>query len=208
MSALDRHLSPGELVDYPRGLADETSRASILSHVQVCDDCRAATEIFRSAAIVCPSALGITVPPSVERAARELFPRRGDSLSLLPRLFARLTFDSWLEPAAVGIRAAGRGARQGLFRSGRYCVDVRLERSSATGKESMVGQVADQLSPGGALPVASVRLDCDGKPTAQTSSNEFGEFQLEYLSARDLVLRIVLAETEIVVSLDGFGLED
>ena len=114
----------------------------------------------------------------------------------------RLLFDSMLQPLTEGLRGPVT-ARQFLFETDDYYIDLRLEPRSAENRAFLVGQVLNRTGKRAAQSVP-VRLQHQKQAVAQTSTNEFGEFQLEFEAAADACISIgPQQEDEIVLPLYG-----
>ena len=89
---------------------------------------------------------------------------------------------------------ASKGVAQVAFEAEGTMVDLVLDTRPQSGTISLVGQVVDK---GGAkiVPrqVAVIVWTETGKPLAETSANEFGEFQLEFAAQDRLRLSVEIA---------------
>lgn len=114
----------------------------------------------------------------------------------------RLVFDSLLQPLTAGTRGS-IAARQFLYETDEYYIDLRLE-PRAEDRACLVGQVLSRFGADHAVHSVPIRL-LDGKlPLAHTSTNEFGEFQLEFEPGNSLCISISRdAANEIVLPLYG-----
>jgi hypothetical protein len=92
---------------------------------------------------------------------------------------ARLVFDSFQAPAAVGVRTLDLCSRQLLYEVDDVAIDLRIEATGSSARSSLIGQLLHQSESrqgGGGLPVA---LLLGRAPVARTSTNPFGEFVFE-----------------------------
>jgi hypothetical protein len=107
---------------------------------------------------------------------------------------ARLVFDSMNQPLTVGVRSGASESRQVAFEAEGTMVDLVLDKRPQSGTISLVGQVVDK---GGAKiaprQVAVIVWTETGQPLAETSANEFGEFQLEFAAQDRLRLSVEIA---------------
>jgi len=188
------HFSLEDWVDFVRGVGDATARASMAAHLATgCARCTRATEMLRRTARVMTADAQIDVPEHAVRRARAVFtPERKDPMRL-PRIAARLMFDSALAPAPVGLRAAEQPTRRALFHAGSFFIDLRFEREPGSPVLSLVGQLAsrqgDATEPGG----VPILLTAGKAVVARATTNRFGEFQLEYQPAPHLRLHLPVA---------------
>jgi CheY-like chemotaxis protein len=107
---------------------------------------------------------------------------------------ARLIFDSFLQPAPVGIRVSHLHGRQFIYQAGDLMVDLSLEPPQTDGGPiSLVGQLMDSARPERGLGAFSVGLQGSKAPIAMTSANKFGEFRFEFGMEQDVKLEIETA---------------
>jgi hypothetical protein len=139
------------------------------------------------------------VPESTVRLARAIFPvrvqqrpERGNRVPI------ELIFDSFLAPSAVGLRATWQLGWQGLYRAGDCSVDLRIEPELNSSRAAVVGQITNHVLPElemGNLPVC---LRSGKLVVAETLSNRFGEFQMEYAQHPQLRLCIGLQDSKSI----------
>ncbi len=114
----------------------------------------------------------------------------------------KLLFDSFLQPMLAGVRSAGTGARQMLYRADPYQIDVQLELKPSGNRIVVTGQLLNLSNPkliatGTRILVSNMRGD-----VVHTVANEFGEFSGEVKNSGDLQLTFATPSGEpIVISL-------
>ena len=114
----------------------------------------------------------------------------------------RLVFDSLLQPLTAGTRGSV-AARQFLYETDEYYIDLRLE-PRAEDRACLVGQVLNRFGAHGAAQEVPIRLQEGKRPVAHTSTNQFGEFQLEFEPSESLCISISRDQAdEIVLPLYG-----
>ncbi len=185
-----RHYEIGQWVDMVRGLLSERKRAEMLAHVSSgCRRCGRAFRILQEVARVSGAEKQYQVPPYVVHGARAIFAlQRPEKVYFFPRTVARLIYDSFKEPMPVGLRARHRITRHALYQAGDFSVDIRLDHQPGTATVTLVGQIFSRSNPGESLTDVPVFLVSGNKSVAQSTSNAFGEFQLEYRPMRHLRL--------------------
>jgi hypothetical protein len=189
-----KHFALEEWVDFVRGLVTGSARAEMAAHLATgCARCTRATEMLGRTARVMAADAQVDVPEAAVRRARAIFtPKRVDPFRL-PRIAARLMFDSALAPAAAGLRSGEQPTRRALFHAGSFFIDLRFEREPGSPALSLVGQLAsrqgDVVEPGG----RAVLLTAGKAVVARATTNRFGEFQLEYEPAPHLRLHLPVA---------------
>jgi hypothetical protein len=107
---------------------------------------------------------------------------------------ARLIFDSFLQPAPVGIRISQLHGRRFMYQAGSLMIDLSLEPPlTDSSRISLVGQLMDSTMPERDLDVLSVGLQGPKGPIALTSTNKLGEFHLEFSLEQNVKLEIETA---------------
>jgi hypothetical protein len=104
-----------------------------------------------------------------------------------------------MQTALVGVRAAPGLANHFLFYQKDILFDVHLEAQDPSGVVSMIGQVMDRRS-GKRYENRPVSILRRQDPLAQTTTNEFGEFQLRFHPGQDLIVVVELEEQSFLVS--------
>jgi hypothetical protein len=135
------------------------------------------------------------VPESVTRLARAIFPVR---LPQRPRRGSRLPieliYDSFLVPAPAGLRATWQIGWQGLYHAGDCSVDLRIEPELKSTRAALIGQITNHAIPDVEMGNLPVSLRSGKEVVAETLSNRFGEFQMEYEQQARLKLCILLQD--------------
>src|ERR1019366_9254626 len=103
-------------------------------------------------------------------------------------------FDSFLVPSPVGLRATWQVGWQGLYRPGDCSVDLRIEPELKSSRAAVIGQVTNPVPQGLGVGTLQVCLSAGKQVVAETLSNRFGEFQLEYDQQPRLKLSINLRD--------------
>jgi hypothetical protein len=139
------------------------------------------------------------VPDYALRMARAIFPvriperpRRGS------RLPVDLIFDSFLVPAPAGLRATWQIGWQGLYKAGECSVDLRIEPELKSARAAVIGQITNHVTPAAEMSNLPVSLRAGKEVIAETISNQFGEFQMEYEQQSRLKLCIHLGDSKLI----------
>lgn len=110
---------------------------------------------------------------------------------------ARLIFDSFLEPAPVGIRISQLPGRRLVYEAGSFMVDLSLEPPQTDSRRmSLVGQLIDAAKPERQLDGLSVGLHGPKGPIALAPANKFGEFHFEFDAEQNVNLEIETAANQ------------
>ena len=117
---------------------------------------------------------------------------------------ARLVFDSSLQPLPGGVRSAPPPDHRLLYESGDVMVDLWLETRRDSNRTKLVGQILPELKSRSLLECAPVVLQTKLKPIQATTTNELGEFLLDFDPHPYLRLEIGVRENQwISVELPG-----
>ena len=108
-------------------------------------------------------------------------------------MLGALSFDTFTQPLAFGLRSAAAVARQLVYEAEGVTVDLRLNVQVPPSQVCMVGQVLER---GAALAspcnAAIIVWTEKGYPLLEASANECGEFQLEFEPQGNMRLSINL----------------
>jgi hypothetical protein len=188
---MPEHFSDEIWSDYVRGLSPVPEAFAIEQHLNKdCLACGRAFQLWRTVAQIARIEVRDEVPEDllqVSRATYVTWARR----RLLPKRarMARLIFDSLLEPLPVGVRSDKPMPRRVLERAGHWLVDLRFE--PVAGKRIvLMGQALRQGRHGVAGVGFPILLMSADTLFTETSTNEFGEFQLQFDRANDLRIYI------------------
>ena len=123
------------------------------------------------------------------------------------RIPVELIFDSFLVPSPVGLRASWQIGWQALYRAGDCSLDVRIEPDLRSSRAALIGQLSNHVSPETQMGGIAVLLKSGKQVVAETRSNSFGEFQMEYEQQKRLQLCIRLdgGARSIVAPLRGIA---
>jgi hypothetical protein len=198
-----KHFSDTEWADFARNLTAPDVRMTMQQHLdRGCRKCSEALETWREVSAIAAAEAALTPPQDVLRIAKSQFAAVTPTASH----GARLVFDSMLQPVTAGIRGSIT-ARQFLYETDEFYIDLRLEPQTEADRAHLVGQVLKRKGADRAAEGIPVRLQ-DGKlPVADTATNELGEFQFEFGSANDLCISIPREQSEEIV-LPLYGIRD
>jgi hypothetical protein len=107
-------------------------------------------------------------------------------------------FDSLAEGASTGLRNSVVAARQLLFRIGTIFIDLEVGRETDSKSAFLIGQMLDSSKPGHPPAGVPVELLDHGRRVAMTSSNDYGEFQLQFAVKDNLKLSVELDRNDPV----------
>jgi hypothetical protein len=187
------HYGIAQWVDFSRDLIPPGRRDEMQGHLSACTDCQAAFDFYAKLTRVFRRVVESVVPEDAVRKARSVFPAQPATRSKRPfRISAALVYDSFLVPAPAGLRSSWQAGWQALFRAGDCSVDLRVEPELRSAKTFVVGQISNHLTPAMPMSDLPVYLKAGKQVVAETRSNRFGEFQMEYRQQTRLQLCIDL----------------
>ena len=194
-----KHFSEEAWADFARNLAVPDLRMAMQQHIgNGCAQCQMALQVWQSVVSMAKAENGFIPPNDVVRVTKSQFAATGSEANH----GLRLLFDSNLEPVAAGVRGS-ISPRQFLYETDDYYIDLRLEPRRDTDRACVVGQVLNRVAADRKVQGVTVRLQTGKMSIAQTVTNQFGEFQLEFEASSDLCLSVGHEENEIILPLYG-----
>ncbi len=189
-----KHFSEEVWTDFVRGVGRSETSREIETHIAGgCLDCVTVCGMWTKVYSIAANEPGFIPPDGVVRKVKLEF-AAAQSAESSPWTLARLMFDSLSQPLAIGVRSGGSDSRQIVFDAEGTMVDLVLDTRPQSGTISLVGQVVDKggsnIAP---RRVAVILWTENGQPLAETSANEFGEFQLEFAAQDRLRLSVEIA---------------
>ena len=195
-----KHYAIDEWVDFTRGMVAGTDAVQMLAHLRSgCVECGRLSEFSSKLSMTCAGLASAAVPDSTLRLARAIFPvRMQDRPTRGNRLPVEMIFDSLLVPSPVGLRSTWQVGWQGLYRAGDCSVDLRIEPELKSTRAAVIGQITSHVQPAVAMGDLPVCLRAGKSVVAETRSNRFGEFQMEYDQQTQLKLCIYLRDSKSI----------
>lgn len=194
-----KHFSEAQWVDFVRNLTLPKTKMAMQQHIDSgCGKCADTLRTWQGVLSIAAGESVLAPPADAVHVVKSQFAAIRPAASS----GVRLVFDSLLQPLTAGTRGS-IAARQFLYETDEYYIDLRLE-PRADDRAFLVGQVLNRFAADRAVHSVPIRLQ-DGKlPLAHTSTNEFGEFQLEFEPGNSLCISIPRDEaTEIILPLYG-----
>jgi len=187
-----KHFATEDWIDFAHGLAGEQNQAAMRRHLDGgCRKCEATVAMLQRAIAAAKADAKYDVPDYAVRSARAIFAlQRPEKVHILPKMLAKLVFDSFREPAMAGVRSQHKITRQAMYEAGDYCVDLRMEHEHGSSNVVLVGQIADRQHPEKGLGSLPVVLMSGKEVIGRAISNGFGEFQIEYQPKKSLSLHV------------------
>ena len=199
-----RHFSAVEWIDFANRVTSTEQTEAMKKHLE--SGCRGCAEkesiwqrVRKTAAAESryqPSVADVRIAKAAFAAAGGIAPKRQGSA------IVQLLFDSFLQPAGVGLRSAGLGVRQMLYKADPYQVDIQIEANKEGNRLTVTGQLLDVSFPGIVGRNVNVTLSNRRGKVLLLMTNEFGEFSGEIENTGDLELTLPGQNNEgVVISL-------
>jgi hypothetical protein len=191
-----KHYGVAQWVDFARGLVPELDGCAMQSHLtEGCSECREVAEFCARISAVANAMSINPVPDWVVRDARSIFPAKAPEKPRRAfRIPVELVYDSFLVPAPVGLRATWQIGWQALYRAGDCSLDLRIEPELYSSRAAVIGQISNHMLPDNRMENIPVYLKAGRLVVAETRSNQFGEFQMEYEQQGRLQLFVYLED--------------
>jgi hypothetical protein len=192
-----KHFSEEAWADFARNLVAPGIRATMQRHIDTgCQKCGTSLLLWQAVAAVGNQESAYAPSEDIVRVAKAQY--SAVAAHFKTSLLARLVFDSNLQPVTVGLRGTA-ATRQFLYEAGDYVIDLRLDAKREMDRISLVGQVLNRAKTSGAAQGVLVRLLKGVLPVANTATNDFGEFQLEFDAGTDFSIAIGMDEENVIV---------
>jgi len=187
-----KHFELAKWVDSARGLVEGSVRVAMERHLASgCPKCRQAAELLYKVQAAARNDAQVQIPHYALRCAQAVFIlQQPERVQILPRIPARLLYDSFGEPLPVGLRTQQRLSRQALYQAGDYSLDLRLENERSSFCVALVGQIQNRKEPGTHLGGVPVLLLSGKQIVGQAVTNSLGEFHMEYAPTKHLRLYV------------------
>jgi len=195
-----KHFSDEAWTDLVRDLTDRATVATMKKHISSgCGKCETALQVWQTVLSMARSESAFIPPEDVVRVSKSQFAAAVSTAKQGPRLL----FDSNLQPITAGLRGSV-SARQFLYETDDYYIDLRLEPRRDSDSACLVGQVLNRTVRDRAAQAVPVRLHSGSSRLAETVTNQFGEFQIEFEASANLSLSIGHQQAdEIILPLYG-----
>lgn len=177
-----KHYGIIQWVDFAKDVATGEEQAGMDQHLASgCVECRRLLEFCSTVYEVGRNTAPVAVPDWVVRRAKAAMPVRAAQNAR--RWFfvpVELIYDSFLAPAPAGLRASWQVGWQGLYDTAECSLDLRIEPELKSSRAALIGQITNRTAPRLEMESVPVCLKLGKQVIAETVSNRFGEFQMEY----------------------------
>jgi hypothetical protein len=196
------HYSLEQWVDFARNVVGEDQKRKMENHLKAeCTGCSKELGIWQRLHQAARRESAYVPPDGALRTVNASF--ADQSLRRIPaKTVASLLFDSFRSPLLAGTRSTGTASRQVLYGAGTYRIDVRIEPKMDSEKVILIGQVLNSADPEERFPELPVTLFKGRKVLVETTTREFGEFQIECELEGGFRLMVMLpGQTEVTLPL-------
>jgi hypothetical protein len=206
------HYSLEQWVDFARNVVGEDEKRKMENHLKTgCVRCSKELGMWQRLHQVAQRESAYRPPDGTLRTANASFAGQIVRRASAKAGVASLLFDSFRSPLLAGTRSTGTASRQVLYGAGTYRIDVRIEPKMDSEKVILIGQVLNSASPDERLPELPVTLFKGRKVLAESTTSQFGEFQIECELEGGFRLTVMLpGRTEVTLPLiePGFAVEE
>lgn len=193
------HYEIAQWVDFARGLLSGDEATTMREHAGACVECRQSAAFHSRLVEVARGMPAFTVPPAVIQRARSIVPiQTPEQPKRLVRIAAELIYDSFLAPAPAGLRSTWQVGWQALYRAGDCSLDLRIEPELRSMRAAVIGQISNHIVPENRMKDVLICVKSGRLVVAETRSNEFGEFQMEYEQQNRLQLFVYLSGSRCI----------
>jgi hypothetical protein len=195
-----KHFSEAQWADFARNVVAAKEKMDMQQHIQGgCHKCKETLQVWHSVLAITEHEAAFTPPSDILRVVKSEFM----VVAIEASRGVRMLFDSALQPITAGIRGSV-SARQFLYETDDYYIDLRLEPRREADRVCLIGQILTRQGIDRVAEGVSVRIQNGRVSVAETFANRFGEFQLEFDGAAGLHISIGGNEdNEIVLPLHG-----
>jgi len=198
------HFSVEKWIDFVNLAVTTNEQQQMDKHLNLgCKSCQKTVSLWQRVRVSAAAEGNYQPPESAVRIAKAAFAGAGlGSTAKGAGSKVKLLFDSFLQPMLGGVRSAGAGTRQMLYRADPYQIDVQLEMKPGVNRVVVTGQLLNLGNPkviatGTRILVSNMHGD-----VVHTVANQFGEFSGEVKNSGDLQVTFATPSDEpIVISL-------
>jgi len=184
------HFKTEQWIDFVNEAVSKQTKREMETHLtQGCEACNQTFSVWRKVRNAANVERNYEPPADAVSVAKGAF---ASSILALGRnrdcTWAKVLFDSFLQPAVQGARSAAAGSRHMLYRADPYQIDVQIEMGADRRTLIITGQVLDLSEPGLSGRDALVVISNLRGQVVRATTNQFGEFRSEIPDSGNLEL--------------------
>lgn len=182
-----KHLTTEQETDLVNQVLSPSERLAMEGHLGICQRCMKTISRWRRVRQMAAAEASYQPPNDAVRIAKAAFAGSPWARVRKSSGLIEVLFDSFLQPALVGVRSVGAGTRRMLYRADPFQVDLQIEAQGG-GSVVVTGQLLDLRDPevvGSHVPLMLSNLR--GR-VIRATTNQYGEFREEIESTGDLEL--------------------
>jgi anti-sigma factor RsiW len=191
MNIYAKHIPLEQLADLADKRVTAAERSELSAHLSSCGDCSSELTRLTNAITNMRADDSIDAPRDVLFHAINLFPR-AVTTSVVRRILAVLTFDSFTSAPAFGTRSGLSDSRQLIFSAGDHDIDLHISTKDNTW--TIAGQILGSVDCG----KGNLLLENDDYSVSSELSGSC-EFKIADVPPGDYHLRLSLADLELEV---------
>jgi len=198
------HFSVEKWIDFVNLAVTTGEQQQMDKHLSLgCSSCQKTVSLWQRVRTSAAAEGNYQPPESAVRIAKAAFAGAGlGSTATGAGSKVKLLFDSFLQPMLAGVRSAGAGTRQMLYRADPYQIDVQLEMKPGANRVVVTGQLLNLGNPKVVATGTRVLVSNMHGDVVHTVANQFGEFSGEVKNSGDLQVTFATPSGEpIVISL-------
>jgi len=200
------HFSNQAWADLIRGINPPQQKEMELHLANGCLECMVSRNTFTKVQTIALRESKFAPPENTVRMAKLMLAENSRAAQARTEV-AKLTFDTYAQPALAGVRSAGApAARHMVYEADGLAVDLHFDAYHPSQLLNLTGQVLDKRRPSTLIENSEVILWTQkGLPVAETKANAFGEFNLRFVPENNLRLSIrVMQRAHFHISLANF----
>jgi hypothetical protein len=188
-----KHYGIIQWVDFARRVVSGEEELAMKQHLAAgCVECLHLMDFCNRVYDASRNAAATPAPDWVVRRAQAIMPARPAKARRFFALPVELVYDSFLAPAPAGLRSSWQVGWQGLYHTAECSLDLRIEPELKSSRAAVIGQITGRQAPSFEMENIPVCLKLGRQVIAETVSNRFGEFQMEYEQQGRLQLCVYL----------------
>jgi Putative zinc-finger len=193
-----KHFAAENLAEYARGMLSMAQAEEIKHHLDACEKCLKASEIWRAVVEIGQKEKHYQPTNGAIRRVEAAF-RAIHNSKQLHGMQARLIFDSMIEALPVGVRNSMAASRQLQYEAGPSLIDIVLNRpGSESAPIFLTGQIATPDDSAKTVTGFEVFLLRGQRLAAQTMISDEGEFQFQIAAGKNWKLLFEREDGQVI----------